>query len=37
MLERANDGWQVVRRIGGRATRVFVVLATIFEGGDHGA
>lgn len=37
MLERAVDGFQPVRRIGGRAMRVYVVLASIFEGGDHAA
>jgi putative DNA primase/helicase len=37
MLERAGDGWQPVRRIGGRSTRVYVVLASIFEGAGDGA
>jgi uncharacterized protein (DUF927 family) len=36
MLERANDGWQVVRKIDGTNKRVFAVRATIFEGGGHG-
>lgn len=36
MLERAGDGWQSVRRIGGRPTRIFIVLSTIFEGAGHG-
>jgi uncharacterized protein (DUF927 family) len=33
MLERAADGWQVVKKIGGRSTRVFAVTGAIFEGG----
>jgi putative DNA primase/helicase len=37
MLERASDGWQVVRRISGQPMRVYVALSAIFEGADHGA
>jgi putative DNA primase/helicase len=37
MLERAGDGWQPVRRIGGRSTRVYVVHGNIFEGAGDGA
>jgi putative DNA primase/helicase len=36
MLAAAGDGWQPTRRIAGRVHRVYVVLATIFEGADHG-
>lgn len=36
-LEKAGDGWQPVRRIGGRAMRVFVVNSGVFDGGEHGA
>jgi uncharacterized protein (DUF927 family) len=36
MLERANDGWQAVRRIDGRSTRVYVLLPTILEGSGYG-
>ncbi len=35
MLERAGDGWQVVRKIDGTNKRVFAVRATIFEGTSH--
>jgi putative DNA primase/helicase len=37
MLEKAGDGRQPTRRISGRVHRVYVVLATIFEGLDRGA
>jgi putative DNA primase/helicase len=37
MLQKAGDGWQPLRRIGGRVVRVYAVTAAIFEGGDNGA
>ncbi|WP_244430826.1 hypothetical protein [Methylocystis sp. ATCC 49242] len=36
MLDRAGDGWQLVRKVDGRNTRVFVVRSTIFEGAGNG-
>jgi uncharacterized protein (DUF927 family) len=35
MLERAGDGFQPVRRIDGAPKRVYVVNASIFDGGAH--
>ncbi len=37
MLQKAGDGWQPLRRIGGRVVRVYVITAAIFEGGENGA
>lgn len=34
MLERANDGWQIVRKIEGRSVRVFAIKASIFDGAE---
>jgi len=34
MLAQSADGWQIVKKIDGSPRRVFVVLATIFDGGD---
>lgn len=36
MLGRSSDGWQMVKKIAGNNIRVYVVLASIFEGGTHG-
>ena len=35
MLEKARDGYQLVRRIGGDSKRVYVVNSLIFAGGDE--
>jgi uncharacterized protein (DUF927 family) len=35
MLERTSDGFQPVRRIRGSNKRVYVVNASIFDGGEH--
>ena len=37
LIEKASDGFQPVRRIGGSNKRVYVVNARIFAGGDHDA
>ena len=37
ILERANDGFQPVRKIRGANKRVYVVNARIFAGDDHDA
>jgi uncharacterized protein (DUF927 family) len=35
LIERASDGFQPVRKIGGTNKRVYVLTARIFAGGDH--
>jgi len=35
MLERAGDGFQPVRKIGGVNKRVYVITASIFDGGGN--
>lgn len=37
MLEEAGDGWQPVKTINGRNTRVYVVTSAIFDGGENNA
>jgi hypothetical protein len=35
ILRRSDDGFQQVRKIKGKSTRVFVIGAAIIEGGEH--
>ena len=35
ILRRSDDGFQQVRKIRGKSTRVFVIGAAIIEGGEH--